>query len=104
MKKLLAIIVLGLLWSGNVKADNFYMDGASPRTLVDMGFKLFSVEPLIDSNQVIYTFIKEDKIVSCRVLLESPQYSDNTFGKKDHRLLYPTKCFYITNLNQDSLN
>ena len=98
-------MVLGLLWSGNVKADDFYMEGANPRTLVDMGFKLFSVEPLIDSNRVIYTFIKEDKIVSCRVLLESPQYSDGAvLSKKDHRLSYPTRCFYITNLNQDTLN
>jgi len=87
-------------------ADPFYMEGTSPRTLMDMGFKLFSVEPIASgentSRRVIYTFIKEDSIVSCRVLLEVQQYKDGKITKKDHRLYEPNACYYITTQDQSS--
>ena len=107
MKKLLGIVVLGLLLSGKANSDDFYMQGASPRTLVDMGFKLFSVEPVssgdTQTKKVLYTFIKEDNIATCRVYLEPTQYKDGkVITKKDHSLLYPTRCFNITNTVQDS--
>ena len=107
MKKLLGILVLGLLLSGKANSDDFYLQGASPRTLVDMGYKLFSVEPVYDgeyeSKKVLYTFIKENSIATCRVYLEPTQYKDGkVMTKKDHSLLYPTRCFNITNIVQES--
>ena len=89
------------------KADDFYMKGTSPRTLVEMGFELFSVEPIsggdYESKKVIYTFIKEDQIVSCRVHLETSRYRDKKQNQSgDFKLYVPTRCFHITNVNQDS--
>ena len=103
MKKLLAIIVLGLLFSGNAYAvdlyknayaEDFYLKGATPASLMEMGFKLQSVIKAEAGGydykyQVyLYTFVKEKHIASCKVILD--EYKDTPRHKHE--------CFNITNI------
>ena len=99
-------MVISLLLNLKAIADPFYMDGTSPRNLMDLGFKLFSVEPIAGgehgSRRVVYTFVKDESIVSCRVLLEVQQKKDALVTKKDHRLYEPNACYFITTEDQSS--
>ena len=73
MKKLLAIVVLGLLLSGRSYAGDYYLKQTTPLVLVEMGFKLFSINtlPENDRHDVVYNFLKDKNIVSCKVELDS---------------------------------
>jgi len=91
MKKLLAIIVLGLLWFNQSNAGDYYLEGATPSTLMEMGFKLFSITPIVEADRkhdFIYTFVKDKNIASCRVNVTS--YADYPYEKH--------QCFNITNV------
>ena len=100
MKKLLAIVVLGLLWGGNASViaehgkphGDFYLYETTPKTLMEMGFKLFSVERQNESGSVfLYTFIKDQDIVSCEVYLSSYR----GFPSENH------ECYNITGLDRN---
>tara|TARA_X000001036_G_scaffold9162_1_gene8134 strand:- start:1190 stop:1474 length:285 start_codon:yes stop_codon:yes gene_type:complete len=94
MKKLLAIIVLGLLWFNQSNAGDYYLEGATPATLMEMGFKLFSITPIVDpgnKHDFIYTFVKDKKIASCRVMVTS--YAGYPYEKH--------LCFNITNIENN---
>ncbi len=99
MKKLLGIVVLGLLLSGNAYATHdkthrgdFYLKDTTPATLKEMGYNLFSVEWQSDSNyNILYTFTKDRSIVTCRV------YLDSSKGYP----LYNHRCYNITGLDKD---
>ena len=95
MKKLLGIVVLGLLLSGNAYAADFYLKGATPATLMEMGYKLFSVTDrsaeFIEGYEMVYTFVKDKSIVSCKVTVRSSR--SNPYWRH--------KCYNITNIEND---
>ena len=89
MKKLLAIMVLGLIWSSKTYANDFYLSKTTPLVLIEMGFKLFSTTTLPENDQydVVYTFVKDNNIVSCKVKLEAT---------RSHRPYFDHECYNIT--------
>ena len=93
MKKLLVIVVLGLLFSGRTYAGDFYLKETTPLVLVEMGFKLFSTTTLPEDDQydVVYTFVKDNNIVSCKVKLEAT---------RSHRPYFDHECYNITGVDR----
>ena len=93
MKKLLVIVVLGLLFSGRTYAGDFYIKETTPLVLVEMGFKLFSTTtlPENDRHDVVYTFVKDNNIVSCKVALSSTKRGKPYW---DH------ECYNITGVDR----
>ena len=89
MKKLLTILII-LFWSNQVIAEDYYLKGATPASLMQMGFKLVEVTPMPESSyyDVIYTFVKDKNIASCKVTLET-----RSLGRpyENH------KCYNVTN-------
>ena len=92
MKKLLGIVVLGLLLSSRTFAGDFYFKETTPLVLVELGYKLSSTVslPYEDKHDIVYTFVKDKSIVSCKVALTSS-------SKKP---LYDHKCYNITGLDK----
>ena len=69
MKKILGIIVLGLLWSSFALAVKIEMmpEGTSVNSLLKDGWKLHSTDVASDSGQVglFYNLIKGKNIITC---------------------------------------
>ena len=78
MKKLLSIIVLGLLLSGNAYAnqydptDEWLADKTVNQLTQEYGYKLFSVTPS-GSNTTLYTLTYKKVVVSCVVADGNPK-------------------------------
>ena len=92
MKKLLGIVVLGLLLSGKTFAGDFYLKQTTPAVLMELGFKLYSINTLPENDEydLVYTFVKDKNITSCKVTLESSS------GEP----LYRHKCYNVTGLDR----
>ena len=90
MKKLLTILII-LFWSNQVIAEDYYLKGATPASLMQMGFKLVEVTPMPESSyyDVIYTFVKDKNIASCKVALET---------RSRGRPYEKHKCYNVTNI------
>ena len=71
MKKAIAIIILGLLWSGNVNAVEIIADNKTVNDYVNDGWVLHSIIQGDDSGNFIYTLTKEEigesQVISCAV-------------------------------------
>tara|TARA_A100001015_G_C14747230_1_gene616084 strand:- start:459 stop:734 length:276 start_codon:yes stop_codon:yes gene_type:complete len=91
MKKLLGIVVLGLLLSSKTFAGDFYLKETTPTVLMEMGYKLQSINalPENDNRDFVYTFVKDKSIISCKVILR---------GK--NRPYERHKCYNITGLER----
>ena len=89
MKIFLTILIIAYLFSYQAFSNEFYLKGKTPKDFMNDGYKLFSVTFADrDNYDVAYTFIKNTKIVTCRVKL------DSSAGRKPaarHR------CYLITN-------
>ena len=89
MKKLLGIVVLSLLLSSKTFAGDYYLKETTPTVLMEMGYKLQSINTLTENDHdLAYTFVKDKSIISCKVLLE---------GKKPYRR---HRCYNITGLDR----
>ena len=71
MKKLLGIIVLSLLLSGNVYGDEFKDKNLNDH--VKQGFKIIFVNHHVNFDSMYYTLEKDNVVVVCRV-----KHSKNT--------------------------
>ena len=73
MKKLLGIVVLGLLFVCNMSfSEEYKLPNIKPKDLVNDGYELHSITPISEEGPrvMLYTFIKDQtKIVSCVVEL-----------------------------------
>ena len=90
MKKFLITLII-LFWSNQLIAGDYYLKGATPATLMEMGFKLVEVTPMPESSyyDVIYTFVKDKNIASCKVALET---------RSRGRPYEKHKCYNVTNI------
>ena len=87
MKKLLGIVVLGLLLSGNAYAEDnpYFLEGVTPRNLIKNGYELHSVlQKSGGSKSYLYTFTSNIGVVSCHVILEKKRGDEH-------------RCYRITN-------
>ena len=89
MKKFLITLII-LFWSNQLIAGDYYLKGATPASLMEMGFKLVEVTPMTDSSyyDVIYTFVRDKSIASCKV----------TFETSSGRPYKKHRCYNITNI------
>ena len=78
MKKLLSIIILGLLW-GNISysnpnnpTDEWLADKTVNQLIQEYGYKLFSITPT-GSSTTVYTLINRKIVVSCVVASGNPK-------------------------------
>ena len=93
MKKLLGIVVLGLLWFNPSLSEDFYAEGVTPADLINNRFILHSVTPLPEKDRydLVYTFKgPNNNIYSCKVYL-------GTY-KKTNKPYFEHECYKISHL------
>ncbi len=87
MKKLLGIVVLGLLLSANTYAEDlpYFLKGITPKFLINNGYTLHSViQKSGGTKSYLYTFTSSRAVVSCHVILDKKRGDEH-------------RCYGITN-------